>query len=186
MATPEPTTVREAVARFDDPERLEAAISALQSHGFDRAEISFIAREGFMGEHATAPTASRRAAEDATVERQAPVESTDVRQGRTLGTSLAAVMAAFAAAGFTVATGGAAALALGLAAAAGIGVGAVGATVGMSAGAGERHFIDEQLASGGVLVWVRTRDAVAEERALRILREHGGSEIHLHDLPATA
>jgi hypothetical protein len=186
MATPEPTTVRAAVARFDDPERLEAAISALQSHGFDRAEISFIAREGYMGEHTTGPAATRRAADDATVKREAPVESTDMRQGRVLGTSLAAVVAAFAAAGFTVATGGAAALALGLAAAAGLGVGAVGATVGMSAGAGERHFIDEQLAGGGILVWVRTRDPAAEERALSILREHGGVEVHLHDLPATA
>ena len=113
--------MREAVARFDDPERLEGAISALQSHGFDRAEISFIARDGFMGEHVAAGhPATRGAAEDVTVEREAPVESTDVRQGRMLGTSLAAVVAAFAAAGFTVATGGAAALALGLAAAAGL------------------------------------------------------------------
>jgi hypothetical protein len=187
MVTPEPATVREAVARFDEPERLEAAISALQSHGFDRADISFIAREGFMGAHVAAGhAATQRAADDSTVQREAPVESTDVRQGRMLGTSLAAVVAAFAAAGFTVATGGAAALAAGLAAAAGLGVGAAGAAVGMTAGEGERHFIDEQLAQGGVLVWVRTRDPAAEERALQLLREHGGVEIHLHDLPATA
>jgi hypothetical protein len=178
MATPEPTTLREAVARFADPERLEAAISALQSRGFDRADISFIAREGFLGEH-VAPGDHR-------TKRGAPVESTDTRQGRMLGTSLAAVVAAFAAAGFTVATGGAAALAAGLAAAAGLGVGAAGATLGMKARESERHFLDEQLAEGGVLVWVRTREPQAEERALAILREHGGTEVHLHDLPATA
>ena len=56
----------------------------------------------------------------------------------------------------------------------------------MKAGESERHFLDEQLAGGGVLVWVRTRDPAAEERAQRILREHGGTEVHLHDLPATA
>lgn len=177
MATPQSATLREAVARFDDAERLEAAISDLQSHGFDRADISFVAREGFSGEHAGSADPTQR---------EAPVESTDLRQGRMLGTSLAAVVAAFAAAGFTVATGGAAALAAGLAAAAGLGVGAAGAALGSKAGQSGRHFLDEQLAQGGVLVWVRTRDPAAEQRALEILREHRGTEIHLHDLPATA
>jgi hypothetical protein len=187
MATPEPTTMREAVARFDDPERLETAISALQSHGFDRADISFIARDGFLGEHVASGSAGvRQSAEDATLKREAPVESTDLRQGRMLGTSMAAVVAAFAAAGFTIATGGAAALAMGLAAAAGLGVGAAGATLGMKADQSQHNFLDEQLARGGVLVWVRTRDAAAEGRALAILRAEGGTEVHLHDLPQTA
>ena len=49
MAAPEQPTIREAVAAFDDPEALKAAVSDLQSHGFDRADISFLAREGFEG-----------------------------------------------------------------------------------------------------------------------------------------
>lgn len=186
MATPQPT-FREAVARFDDPQRLEAAISDLQSHGFDRADISFVAREGFLGEHASSGAgAAGDAADDATVKREAPVAGTDMQQGRVLGTSLAAVVAAFVAAGFTVATGGAAALAVGLAAAAGLGVGAAGAAFGMKAGDSGHNFIDEQLAQGGVLVWVRTQDVAAEQRALAILRDHGGAEIHLHDIATTA
>jgi hypothetical protein len=179
MTRPEPQKPSEAVARFDDPTQLETAIAALQSNGFDRADISFLAREGFLGEHAAAggPEATQR---------EAPIETTDVRQGRTLVTSMAAVVAAFAAAGFTVATGGAAALAAGIAVAAGLGVGAAGAAVGQKAERSEHHFLDEQLAQGGVLVWVRTRDADAEQRALSILRVHGGTEVRLHELPATA
>ena len=41
--------IREAVAAFDDAEALKAAVSDLQSAGFDRADISFLAREGFTG-----------------------------------------------------------------------------------------------------------------------------------------
>ncbi len=36
-----PATIREVVAVFDNAEQLETAVSALQSNGFDRADISF-------------------------------------------------------------------------------------------------------------------------------------------------
>lgn len=184
MARPEPHTIREAVARFDDPQKLEAAVSALQSHGFDRADISFLAHEGALGEHAaTSHAGTGHDAEEPATPREAPVESTDVKQGRTLATSTAAVVAAFAAAGFTVATGGTAALAAGIAVAAGIGAGAASAAVGAKAAKSEQQFLDEQLAEGGVLVWVRTRYAAAELRALDTLRKEGGFDVHLHELP---
>ncbi|HZT51048.1 MAG TPA: hypothetical protein VFA22_03900 [Stellaceae bacterium] len=184
MARPEEPTLREAVARFDDAEKLEAAVSALQSGGFQRADISFIAREGLLGAHVAGGYGDmRQAADDPHAPHEPPVESTDIRQGRTLTTSLAAVVAAFAAAGFTVATGGTAALAAGIAAAAGLGAGAAGAAVGMKAEAGERNFVDEQLERGGVILWVHTRDAAAEARALEVLRDAGGRDAHLHEPP---
>lgn len=43
----EPQLIREAVAVFDNPDRLDAAMSDLQSHGFDRADISFLATDAF-------------------------------------------------------------------------------------------------------------------------------------------
>src|SRR5258707_3641917 len=103
-------TIREAVAAFDDPGALQAAVSDLQSHGFDRADISVIAPEDLEGHVAGRAGDVRDAEDDPGVERAAVVSDTDVRQGRVLGTSLASVLAAFAAAGLTVATGGAAAL----------------------------------------------------------------------------
>ncbi len=115
-----------------------------------------------------------------------------------LGTSLASVLAAFAAAGLTVATGGAAAVATGAAVAAAGGAGAVGALLGRVAGeeqrallgrvAGEeqQHFMREQLERGGVLLWVRLPDAAAEPRALDILRRHSAHDVHVHEFPAAA
>jgi len=179
-------TLREAVARFDDPEKLEAAVSALQGNGFQRADISFMAHAGLLGEHVAGKYAEMdEAADDPQARRSVPAETTDVRQGRTLVTSLAAVVAAFAAAGFTVATGGAAAVAAGVGAAAGLSAGAAGAAIGRRAEASEQQFFDEQLERGGVIVWVRTRDAAAEARALDTLRRHGAAEAHLHSVPAT-
>ena len=60
MVQSEPAMLREAVARFDDPVKLEAAVLELQSHGFDRADISFIARDGMLGQHPASDHAATR------------------------------------------------------------------------------------------------------------------------------
>ncbi|HUJ97396.1 MAG TPA: hypothetical protein VLV85_04070 [Stellaceae bacterium] len=178
------TTLREAVAVFDDPEALKAAVSDLQSNGFDRADISFLAREGFEGHLKTNYGDVRQAEDDPAAPRDAVIVDTDIRQRRTLEISMATVIAAFAAAGFTVMSGGATALAAGVAAAAAAGVGGAGALLGKAYGAGQQTFIKEQLDRGGVLLWVRTPDAAAETRALDILHHHAGHDAHIHEVPA--
>ena len=51
----------------------------------------------------------------------------------------------------------------------------------------ERHanYLSEQLEHGGLLLWVRTRNKEQESAALRILADHSGADVHLHQLPAT-
>src|SRR5216683_192587 len=95
-------------------------------------------------------------------------------------------VAAFDAAGLTVATGGAAAVATGAAVAAAGGAGAVGALLGRGAGEEQQHLMREQLERGGVLLWVRLPDAAAEPRALDILRRHSAHDVHVHEFPAAA
>jgi hypothetical protein len=174
--------IREAVAVFDEAERLESAVSELQSSGIDRSELSFLAHPSLTGR---LPSDLRRAAEDPATPREPVVSDTDLRQGRVLGTGLAATIAAFAAAGFTVATGGvAAAVAVAALAAAG-GVGAASTLVGRKLADDQMSFLDEQLARGGVLLWVRTRDAASEQTVLEVLRRHS-ADVYLHDSPAEA
>jgi hypothetical protein len=171
--------ISEVVAVFDDPERLERAVSALQSHGFDRADLSFLARDALVercSDHV------QRLANDPATRREVVVSDTDFRQGRVLGTGLAATIAAFAAAGFTVATGGVAAAAI-AATAAVAGVGAVSTLVGCKLAKDEESFLDDQLARGGVLLWVRTPEADAERRATEVLRRFS-THIYVHELPA--
>jgi hypothetical protein len=180
-------TIREAVAAFDDPETMQAALSDLQSHGFDRAEISFIARDSYLKGHLAQNYGDvRQAEDDPNAERAAPVEENDIRQRRTLEVSTGATIAAFAAAGLTVATGGATALAIGLGAAAAGGIGGLGALLGKLYGEGQQKFMQAQLDRGGVLLWVRLRAAESEQHALDILRRHAAHDVHVHDIPATA
>lgn len=174
-------TVREAVAVFDDAEKLESAASELQSNGIDRSELSFLAHASLAE---GAPGDLRQAADDPTTPREPIVSDTDLRQGRVLGTSLAVTIAAFAAAGFTVATGGVGAAIAAAAVAAG-GVGTASTLLGRKLADDQASFLDAQLARGGVLLWVRTRDAAKERKVLDVLRRHS-SHVYLHDLPTEA
>ena len=172
--------VREAVAVFDNPQELESAVSELQSHGIDRANLSLLAHKSLAEPQ---PGDPRQLAENPATPREPAVTDTDLRQERVLGTSLAATVAAFAAAGITVATGGVAAVTAAAAAGAAGGVGAIGALVGRKLGEDEQSFLDGQLARGGVLLWVRTPDPNAERRALEVLRRYS-SHVHVHEVPA--
>jgi hypothetical protein len=167
-------SIRETVAVFDDSEKLESAVSALQSNGFDRSSLSFVA--GQTGSERNDPSAGH----------QPVVTDTDVRQERVLGTALAATIAAFAAAGFAVATAGVGVAAVAAAAAAG-GVGAVGTLVGRKLASDEESVLNDQLARGNVLLCVRTPDDVAEGRAFAVLRRYAvqvrARELSAADIP---
>jgi|SRR6516162_1162145 hypothetical protein len=177
----EQPTIREAVAVFDDAEQLEGAVSELQSNGIDRSELSFLAHPSLAGH---IPGDLRQAADDPATPREPVVSDTDLRQGRVLGTSLAATIAAFAAAGFTVATSGVGAAIAAAAVAAG-GVGAASTLFGRKLAEEQSSFLGEQLARGGVLLWVLTRDAASEQAVLKVLRRHS-PHVYLHDLPTEA
>jgi hypothetical protein len=172
-------TIREAVAVFDDPQELEIAVSELQSRGIDRANLSFVAPEALAERY---PANTRGLADDPSAAREAVVTKPDLRQGRVLGTSMAATIAAFAVAGFTVATGGSLAVVALAATAAAAAGGAVATAIGRRLAQEEEAFLDAQLARGGVLLWVRTPDADSEKRVAEVLRRHS-THVHLHDLP---
>ncbi len=173
------STIREAVAVFDDAERLETAISELQSHGIDRAELSVLAEPALVD---NLPGGVRQIADDPAAARDPVINDTDLRQGQVLGTGLAATIAGLVAAGITVAAGGVAGLAAAAAAVSAGGVGVAGALLGHRLADEQTSFFDAQLARGGVLLWVRTRDPDTERSAVEVLRRYS-AHVHLHDLP---
>lgn len=173
-------TIREAVALFDGPERLEQAVSDLCSHGFDHADLSLLAPEALSER----PIASaRQLAQDPATPRTDPATDTDMRQGRVLATSMAATIAGFAAAGLTVATGGVLAAVIAAGALAAGGAAAAGTIVGRKLDRNAANSLDAQLARGGVLLWVRAPDAQHERTALDILRRHS-TQVEMHEYPA--
>jgi hypothetical protein len=176
---PQNTTIHEAVGAFHSPEAMEAAISRLASAGFDRADMSHLQLAA-----AASPEDARRRADDARAPRSAVVSDTDVRQLRTLATSMAGVATAFLVGGITILTGGTAAVAAVGAAVAGGGAAAAVNTAGNLADAGREQALDDQLHHGGILLWVRLHAPGQDAKATEIMRACGATNVHVHDIAA--
>ncbi len=170
----------ELVGLFHNPEDLERAISTLTSSGWDRAELSLLAQHHiFQPDEVEDP--ARNLAGDPDADRQAPVSENDVRQGRTLATGMASVVAAFAASGATIMTGGTALAAVIGAAVAGGGAGAIVEALGRHAGSQRDQFLHEQMEQGGILLWVRLDEPEQEGKARDILQRCGATHIQMHE-----
>ena len=181
----EPTTIREMVAAFDSREALDNAIEDLQSHGFDRSQLSLLASRSTVEEqlrHRVHDT--HELEEDPAAPRSEPLARDDVNNAARVAvaapTAFAALTAAGAAAALTAGTAGIAIAAL----AAGGGVGALG---GFLAKKYEDHVaadLQTQVEHGGILLWVTVRNPGQEEEARRVLARHARGEIHAHDIAA--
>ena len=183
MASTDQPTVREAVGFFHKADDLFEAVSELASSGFNRAEMSVLARESLLEGHMKGDYEDvHNAAEDPGTPREPVVADTDVRQMRTLAAGTAGTVGALAAAGLTILTGGAAAAAIAAAAAAGLGSAGAVEVLGRQVTEGERDLLREQIERGGILLWVRTRDREHERRATEILKRNGATEVHVHDI----
>ena len=89
----------------------------------------------------------------------------------------------------SVAGAGVTAIGLGATAAATVAGAVVGGVAGVGLGAvlagamvwRRAEQVKEQLAQGGMVLWVSLRDADAERRALQILKKAGARDIHVHE-----
>ncbi len=113
-------SVAEISATFPTEAALQEAISQLTLVGFDRADIS----RPITG-HSNVVSSSNTESSGPELSAANPNTPTDQQQMRTIHTSMAGAVGAIAAAGVTIATGGAAAVAIGAAVAAGAGAGLV-------------------------------------------------------------
>lgn len=181
--SPEPE-FREMVGLFSDARSTERAIEDLLRNGFEHGDVSLLASERVVREklgHRLDDTVA--AADDPAVPRRGYVGPEASTEGRSALTSMLGYFGAVTALGITFATGGAAVAAVG-AALVGGGAGA-GLGVGLSRLFDRRtasHF-EDQITKGGILVWVRCRDGDSEQRATRLLTEHGAHHVHAHMPP---
>jgi hypothetical protein len=175
------TSMREAVAVFDDVSDLDAAVEELRQAGFERGAISLLATEDAVQKklgHRYERVEELEDEPDAPrVTYRTPAalgESEDVLIGSL--TYLPAVVAA----GTVVASAG-------IVAAAVTGTALAGALIGtvLARWIDKQHaeHLQEQLDRGGLLLWVRTPDQAAERRALEILTRHSAHDVHIHELP---
>lgn len=150
---------REVFGLFHDREHLEGAAYKLQSVGFNRATLSV----AYDRDLDAVPDPGSR---------EAITTGTDQRNLRALGTGLAGAVAALAAAGITVMTGGAAAAAFGVAALAG-----GGAAAGVHALGGGQDSADE----GHVILIARATTPQLEAAATRTLQDAGADKVWTQD-----
>src|SRR5436309_16027911 len=95
---------------------------------------------------------------------------------------MASVIAAFAASGAVVMTGGAALPAIAAAVGAGGGVGAIGALICKRAGHKQHKYLDEQLPLGGLLLGAKMADPANEPRIRPILMRHAARDVLARDI----
>jgi hypothetical protein len=180
-------TLHEAVGVFTSTNDLQAAIDELLSSGFHRAELSLLAGEDVVYEKLLGGFANTRALEDdQAAPRSAYVspEAIGDAQGGIVGGL--AYAGATVAAGAIIVSGGTIVAALVAATLIGGAGGVAGALLAKWLGDHHGRYLQTQIDHGGLLLWVRTRDSKAEERALEVLRKHSSRDVHLHTLPSGA
>lgn len=178
-------SMREAVAVFDTKPELRAAADALLSAGFDHADLSLLAGERLLERQlglTPSDLASLEDDPDASVAAYFAPEDYGAAESAALGAPT--YVLGITAAGVTAAAGGPLVLTLGAAiAAAGLG-GVLGAGLASMIGRAHARALEDQINRGGLLLWVRTRSRDHEDRAMQILADAGGRDLHLHDLTA--
>lgn len=178
--------IREAVGYFETSDDLEQAVDELLSSGFHRAELSLLA-----GEQAVEAKLGHKYRKVSELEDEPGVarhcyvstEAVGGAEGGLIGAPL--YVAATAAAGMILASGGTMAAAIIGAALAGGAGGVIGGVLAKLVGDQHARYLQEQLEHGGLLLWVRTWNGADEERAVEILKKHSGRDVHVHAISAS-
>lgn len=181
--SPKLYTVREVAARFDDPDLFEDAVETLEVAGVDRADISMLgsrkAVEKKLG-HRFRRTADLE--DDSAIPQTIFANRHEIAEGKAAAIGLPVYIGGASAGLAVVASGGTLAIAA-LVAAAGAAAGAgFGALIADAIGHSYAARIEQQLASGGLLLWIKVRDHDQEQKIVAMLADAGGKDIHAHDI----
>lgn len=173
----------EVVAVFEDHDRLVEAIQELEMAGFNRSQMNLLTSRW------DAEAKVGRKIEDVRElahEGQAPtgtwVDRHELAEGRTALAGGLGYIGSIAAIGAVIASGGGLAAALAAAVAAGGVSGAAGAWLGNLISSGHADKVAEQVAHGGLLLWVQVQSHEQEARAVEILGRYAVREVEVHDL----
>jgi hypothetical protein len=174
----EPTTqrtpayrTREVVGVFADPDALEAAADQLAKAGFDRQAISVLGSD-----EAVEIEGDPRAPHASLV----PHKVRDEEEAAALSVSF--YVGGLAGAVAVVASGGALAFAIAAALLGGAAGISLGGLLGYAVADHHAERVAEQIAQGGVVLWVRVGDTAAEQRALAALKAAGAENLHVHEI----
>lgn len=179
-------TVREVVGVFHSGDKLEAAVANLEAAGFTREDISVLASHKAVADHLDnhfEPV--EKMADDPRVPQAAFVAKSDLAEAKAAAIAVPLYIGATAGTLAVVASGGALALAVAAAAAGGLAGGGLGAVAAHAISKSHAKAIEEQVAAGGLLLWVRIGDSAQEAKAIEIMNASGGKHVRAHDIART-
>jgi hypothetical protein len=176
--------VREVAGVFRARDSLEAAVEALLLAGFDRADIDLMAGIDAVRQRlGTVYVPAEDLADVPDAPRQAFVAREDMTGALTGAAGILSFIGATAAAFGVVASGGALAAAVAAAAAGGVATaGGAGALIARFLGREQAKELRTQMATGGLVLWVRVRSPEREDKAQRILKDHGAEAVRVHEI----
>jgi hypothetical protein len=158
---------------FPDRASTERAIEALQTRGFNQAQLNLLAaapEQAAAGDVGQAPQSAQKDA----------LDQEDAANIQPLMGGIPATVAAFIAAGVTVASGGTLAGVAIAALAAGGAAGAVGTGAAQLFNSGVDSTYEEQLRRGGLILMARLWSPDDAETARTVMRESGASSVTDH------
>ncbi len=167
-------TIIEVQGIFPSDTTLQKAVARLTQSGFDRADLSL--------PEATPSIATATPEQGAS----AVTTDTDIRQVRTMATSMAGAVGALAAAGAVIATGGAAAIVIAAAAAAGGGAALLANAGGNAAEAVQHAGREDSAARGELVLSARAATPERQAEAMALMRGAGASEVMTVQLETAA
>ena len=172
--------VREAVAVFDDPDRLDNAVSELQQCGFSRADLS-IADRGRARKLGLSE--AQELEDDPRVPRTVFVSKASIGDAEGVLIGGAVYLGAVVAAGFAASSGASmSTIVLAVALSGGL-TGLVGLYL---RGRVHRRYIAsmrDQIRHGGIVLWVNLHSPEQERNAVAILKQCSAKRIHVHEVP---
>lgn len=173
---------REALGLFNDMDSLQAAIRELEATAFPRDAISILGHRHALEDGFGTPQIQPYLAEDdPDAPRTAPVRGEEHTIGATALVGCGAYIGAVVA-GIALAPASVPVTLMAIVLAGGSGAAIAGALVSRLKHRHDKN-VHDQIAHGGLLMWVHTPDAERERLACDILDRHGAHDVHVHDMP---
>lgn len=178
-----PETICEAVGVFTSEDDLQNAIDDLSFSGFDSSALSVLGEFPEDKQEEFQNKTVRDFEEDPSAPRATfvPKEALGNLEGVLIGIPIyLAVVTVMTA---VIATGGSAMTAVFSSLVAGAFAGVAGFLFARRFHKSRQDKIDQQLAKGGLILWVDTHNAEQEKQAIRILKENEAFDVHLFKMP---
>jgi hypothetical protein len=185
--TPQPDSptmlnVPEAVGVFDTFESFQNAFYDLRLLGFSRYDLSVLGSEQALTKKlGTAYWSAADLEDDPQVPRAAFVseEAMGELEGAIIGGAF--FIPSSVAMAVMAAVGGAAAATAAAVAVVGVPAAVLGVLLARRVGQHHKTYYAEQIAHGGILLWVRVADPHKARLAVETMKAHSGRDVHVHD-----